>query len=167
VQLIQVYVTTEVTLLHKPRVLFFSTGDSTRSQMAEGFLRAFAGDKLIGVSTAVRTPERNPLTVEVMNEVGVDISEQHAEALPESLKEHFAYVITLCDASRERFPVWPFTRNLFHWSLPDPTVASGSTEERKTAFRRVRDEIRQKVREFTSQKVPGLMVRGAAAGMKS
>lgn len=154
-------------MLHKPKVLFFSTGDSTRSQMAEGFLRAFAGDKLIGVSTAVQSPERNPLTVEVMKEVGVDISDQHAEALPQSLKEHFAYVITVCDASRERFPVWPFTRNLFHWSLPDPTAVKGSPEELKTAFRRVRDEIRQKVREFTSQKVPGLMVHSAAAGMKS
>jgi arsenate reductase len=96
----------------KPKVLFFSTGDSTRSQMAEGFLKAFAGDKLIGVSTAVQTPERDPLSVEVMREVGVDISDQHAEALPQSLKEHFAYVITVCDASRGRFPVWPFTRNL-------------------------------------------------------
>jgi arsenate reductase (thioredoxin) len=151
-------------VLHKPKVLFFSTGDSTRSQMAEGFLNAFAGDKLIGVSTAVQTPERNPLTVEVMKEVGVDISDQQAEALPQSLKEHFAYVITVCDASRERFPVWPFTRNLFHWSLPDPTTAKGSPEERKTAFRRVRDEIRQKVKEFASQRVPGVMVRGAAAG---
>jgi arsenate reductase len=135
--------------------------------MAEGFLKAFAGDELIGVSTAVQTPERNPLSVDVMREVGVDISEQHAEALPQSLKEHFAYVVTLCDASRERFPVWPFTRNLFHWSLPDPTAANGSTEERKTAFRRVRDEIRQKVTEFTRQNVPGLVARSAAAGTKS
>jgi arsenate reductase len=135
--------------------------------MAEGFLKAFAGDKLIGVSTAVQTPERDPLSVEVMREVGVDISDQHAEALPQSLKEHFAYVITVCDASRERFPVWPFTRNLFHWNLPDPTAAKGSPEELKAAFRRVRDEIRQKVAEFASHKIPALVARGAAAGMKS
>jgi arsenate reductase len=135
--------------------------------MAEGFLKAFAGDKLIGVSTAVQTPERDPLSVEVMREVGVDISDQHAEALPQSLKEHFAYVITVCDASRERFPVWPFTRNLFHWNLPDPTAAKGSPEELKVAFRRVRDEIRQKVAEFASHKIPALVARGAAAGMKS
>jgi arsenate reductase len=135
--------------------------------MAEGFLKAFAGDKLIGVSTAVQTPERDPLSVEVMREVGVDISDQHAEALPQSLKEHFAYIITVCDASRERFPVWPFTRNLFHWNLPDPTAAKGSPEELKVAFRRVRDEIRQKVAEFASHKIPALVARGAAAGMKS
>ena len=154
-------------MIHKPKVLFFSTGDSTRSQMAEAFLEAFAGDKLIGVSTAVKTSDRNPLTVEVMKEVGIDISEQRAEDLSKSLKEHFAYVITVCDASRERFPVWPFTRNLFHWSLPDPTVVKGSPEELKIAFRRVRDEIRQKVRDFTSQNLQSLPARAAVAGAKS
>jgi arsenate reductase len=91
-----------------------------------------------------------------MKEVGVDISDQHSKELAQSLKEHFACVVTVCDAAHERFPVWPFTHNLFHWSLPDPTVATGSTEERKTVFRRVRDEIRQKVAEFTRQRVPGL-----------
>jgi len=147
-------------------VLFFSTGDATRSQMAEGFLHAFAGDKLIGVSTAVQTPERNPLTVDVMKEVGVDISGQHSEELAESLKEHFACVVTVCDAARERYPVWPFTHNLFHWSLPDPTAVTGSPEERKTAFRRVRDEIRQKVTEFMRQRIPGIPAQGAAEEMK-
>lgn len=154
-------------MIHKPKVLVFSTGDSTRSQMAKGFLEAFAGDKLTAVSTAVRSPDRDPLTVEIMREVGIDISEQHAEDLTQSLKEHFAYVITVCDASKERFPVWPFTRNLFHWSLPDPTAVQGSPEELKTSFRRVRDEIRQKVREFTSRKLPGAPAQAAAAGAKS
>lgn len=148
-------------MTHKPKVLFFSTGDATRSQMAEGFLHAFAGDKLIGVSTAVQTPDRNPLTVDVMKEVGVDISGQHSEDLAQSLKEHFACVVTVCDAARERFPVWPFTQNLFHWSLPDPTAVTGSPEERKTAFRGVRDEIRQKVTEFMRQRIPGISAHGA------
>jgi arsenate reductase len=157
----------EGTVLHKPKVLFFSTGDSTRSLMAKGFLEAFAGDKLTAVSTAVQTPDRDPLTVEVMKEVGIDISQQHAEDLTQSLKEHFAYVVTVCDATKERFPVWPFTRNLFHWSLPDPKAVNGSSEELKSSFRRVRDEIRQKVREFTIQKVQGLPAKAAAAGAKS
>ena len=154
-------------MIQKPKVLFFSTGDSTRSQIAKGFLDAFAGDKLTAVSTAVRTPDRDPLTVEIMREVGIDISQQHAQDLAQSLQEHFAYVVTVCDASRERFPVWPFTRNLLHWSLPDPTAMRGTPEELKTSFRRVRDEIRQKVREFASQKLPSLPARAAAAGMKS
>lgn len=102
-----------------------------------------------------------------MREVGIDISQQHAEDLAHSLKEHFAYVVTVCDSSRERFRIWPFTRNLFHWSLPDPTAVRGTPEELKTSFRRVRDEIRQKVREFASQKLPSLPAQAAAAGMKS
>ena len=148
-------------MTRKPKVLFFSTGDATRSQMAEGFLRAVAGDKVIGISTAVQSADRSPLTVDVMKEVGVDISEQHSENVAESLKEHFVCVVTVCDAARERFPVWPFTHNLFHWSLPDPTAATGSPEEQKKVFRRVRDEIRQKVTELMTQRVPGLTTNAA------
>jgi len=144
---------------HKPRVLVFSTGDSTRSQMAEGFLRTFAGDEIIPVSTAVQSVDPDPLTRDVMNEVGVDISGQHAKDVAQSLKEHFSYVITLCDASKERFPVWPFTRNLFHWSLVDPERVKGSPEQKREMFRRVRDEIAQRVREFLTQIRPQLHAR--------
>ena len=96
----------------KPKVLFFSTGDSTRSQMAEGFLRAFAGDEVVAASTAVKSIERDPLVVEVMKEVGVDISAQRPKDIASFFKEHFAYVVTLCDATTEKFPVWPFSRNV-------------------------------------------------------
>jgi arsenate reductase len=140
----------------KPKVLFFSTGDASRSQMAEGFLRRFAGNELIGVSTAVQSPEADPLTGEVMREVGVDISTQHAKNVADSLKEHFAYVVTVCDASRERFPIWPFTRNLFHWSLTDPEGVKGTTEQKRETFRRVRDETAQRVSEFVAQIRPQL-----------
>jgi arsenate reductase len=135
---------------HKPRVLFFSTSDSTRSQMAEGFLRKFAGEELAVVSTAVQSPDSDPLAVEVMREIGVDISGQQSMDVKESLKEHFSYVITVSDDSRERSPVWPFTRNLFHWSIADPERVSGSSEQKREAFRRVRDEISWKVREFVA-----------------
>ena len=141
---------------HKPRILFFSTGDSTRSQMAEGFLRKLAGDELIPVSTAVKSPDRSPLAVEVMQEVGVDISTQRAKDVRQSLQEHFSYVITVCDSSRERFPVWPFTRNIFQWSLADPESADGPPEQRREAFRRVRDEIARNVRKFLVQARPRL-----------
>jgi arsenate reductase (thioredoxin) len=136
---------------HKPRVLFFSTSDSTRSQMAEGFLRKFAGEELAVVSTAVQSPDSDPLAVEVMREIGVDISGQQSRGVKESLREHFSYVITVSDDSRERSPVWPFTRNLFHWSIADPERVSGSSEQKREAFRRVRDEISWKVREFLAQ----------------
>jgi arsenate reductase len=136
---------------HKPRVLFFSTSDSTRSQMAEGFLRKLAGEELAVVSTAVQSSDSDPLAAEVMKEIGVDISRQQSRGVKESLKEHFSYVITVSDDSRERSPVWPFTRNLFHWSITDPERFNGSSEQKREAFRRVRDEISGKVKEFLAQ----------------
>lgn len=141
---------------HKPRILFFSTGDATRSQMAEGFVRKFAGNELIPVSTAVKSPDRSPLAVEVMKEVGVDISTQQGKDIQQSLQEHFSYVITVCDSSRERFPVWPITRNIFQWSLADPESAEGPPEQQREAFRRVRDEIARNVREFLAHEGPRL-----------
>ena len=119
--------------------------------MAEGFLRKFAGEELAVVSTAVQSPDSDPLAVEVMREIGVDISGQQSRGVKESLKEHFSYVITVSDDSRERSPVWPFTRNLFHWSIADLERVSGSSEQKREAFRRVRDEISWKVREFVAQ----------------
>jgi arsenate reductase (thioredoxin) len=119
---------------HKPRVLFFSTSDSTRSQMAEGFLRKLAGEELAVVSTAVQSPDSDPLAAEVMKEIGVDISGQQSRGVKESLKEHFSYVITVSDNSRERSPVWPFTRNLFHWNIADPERLNGSLEQKREAF---------------------------------
>jgi protein-tyrosine-phosphatase len=136
---------------HKPRVLFFSAGDSTRSQIAEGFLRAFAGHELVAVSTATQSVEADPLAREVMKEVGIDISEQHPKEVAESLREHFSYVVTLCDSSREKFPIWPFTRNILHWSLIDPERVQGPTEQKREAFRCVRDDICRNVRDFMDQ----------------
>lgn len=138
----------------RPKVLFFSTGDASRSQMAQGFLLRFAGDELTAVSTAVQSPDADPLTREVMNEVGVDISQQEVKPLADSLKEHFAYVITVSDSSRERRPIWPFTRNIIHWNLADPELVKGPTEQKRAAFRRVRDEVAGRVREFLGQVRP-------------
>ena len=98
---------------HKPRVLFFSTSDSTRSQMVEGFLRKFAGEEL-----AVR-------------EIGVDISEQHSSGVTEAFKEHFSYVITVSDDSRERSPVWPFTRIV---SMGKPNRSERSWQRARQGF---------------------------------
>ena len=120
---------------HKSRVLFFSIGDSTRSQIAEGFLRSFAGDEFVAMSTATRSLEADPLAREVMREVGIDISGQHAKNI----------------ASREKFPLWPFTCNILHWSVLDPEQAEGTTERKRQVFRRVRDEINRRVREFLDE----------------
>ena len=142
----------------KPKVLFFSTGSAVRSQMAEGFLRRISGDQVEGKCTAVR-PESNPLAQEVMREVGVDISKDEPKEIKELFQEYFTCVITLSDDAKERSPVWPFTRNLFHWSLADPAAAEGSPEQRREAFRRVRDAIADNVRNFAMTVVPRVQMR--------
>jgi arsenate reductase len=147
----------------KPKVLFFSTGSAVRSQMAEGFLRRITGGQVEGKCTAVRA-ESNPLAAEVMKEVGIDVSEDQPDDIKKLFQEYFACVITLSDDAKERSPVWPFTRNLFHWSLPDPAATQGSPEQRREAFRRVRDEIQRQVREFAAKVAPELQGRAAVAG---
>ena len=105
----------------------------------------------MAASTAVDSVEPDPLTVEVMKEVGVDISTQRPKKITEFFKEHFTYVVTVCDASREKFPLWPFTRNIRNWDLADPERATGSLEQKREAFRRVRNEIRSRVRDFLKE----------------
>jgi arsenate reductase len=146
---------------HKPKVLFFSTGNATRSRMAAAFLRRRLGREVVEeASTAVKSPEASPLAREVMEEVGVDISWCEAREIQDSFREHFAYVVTLSDDSRERSPVWPFTRNIVHWNLPDPASGEGPPDQKKAVFRRVRDEIARHVDEFAIEFAPSL--RGAA-----
>ena len=91
------------------------------------------------------------MAVEVMKEVGIDISGQRAKNVKESLKEHFGYVITVCDAAREKAPVFPFTPNLVHWSLYDPEGDFQNPAEKRDVFRRVRNEIQAKVESFLEE----------------
>ncbi len=135
----------------KPKVLFLSRGNATRGQMAEGLLRTLAADRFDATSAGIEPGTLNPMAIEAMREAGVDISRQQAKNVKELLKEHFAYVITVCDLARERAPIFPFTPNLVHWSIYDPESAQHSAEEKKIIFRRVRDEIRAKVESFLSE----------------
>jgi arsenate reductase (thioredoxin) len=144
-----------------PKVLFFSTGNATRSRMAQAFLRRMMGDKVSAASTAVTSADTNPLAVEVMKEVGVDISDQTPKGVKETLTEHFVCVVTLSDDSKERSPVWPFTRNVVHWNLPDPGAVDGPPEQRREMFRRVRDEIARRMEEFVRGLAPQLQARAA------
>jgi arsenate reductase len=132
----------------KPRVLFLCTGHPERSEMAEGFLRALAKDAIQPVSAAVEPAPLDPLAVDAMNEVGIDISHQMAKDLRTALQERFAYVVGLGDKSKERCPVFPFAFRVFQWSLEDPLVVQGPTEQRLAAFRRVRNQIAHQVREL-------------------
>ena len=135
----------------KPRVLFFSTGDSTRSRMAEGFMRLFAGDRIITSNTAVQSTSFDPLAEEVMNETGIDIKAVHTKHVGDALKDPFSYVVSVCDASRERFPVWPFCRNIIHWDLIDPEKVPVSEQQKRTVFRNVRDDISQRVKSLAGE----------------
>lgn len=135
----------------KPKVLFLSTGNSTRSQMAEGFLRDLAGETFEVASAGLEPSAISPLAVEVMAEVGIEISKQHSKNVKESLREHFAYVITVCDSAKERSPIFPFTPNLLHWSLIDPTQTAGSADEVRDKYRTVRDEIKNNVVRFIDE----------------
>jgi arsenate reductase (thioredoxin) len=134
----------------KQKVLFLSTGNSTRSQIAEGFLRAMADDDFAAASAGIEPGEPDPLGAEVMQEAGVDMG-QHVEDLRQAIKEHFSYVITFYDPANEKSPIFPSTVNLVRWSLADPARLAVSGEEKKEVFRRVRDQIRDRVSNFLGE----------------
>jgi len=120
---------------HKPKVLFFSTGNATRSLIAEGFLRTLTGDRFDVVSVGVEASASSPLVSEVMKEAGIDISSQKPKSVAQSLKERFGHVITICDTAKERNPIFPFALGVLHWSIVDPNTAGGLPEQKTEAFR--------------------------------
>ena len=129
----------------KAHVLFLCTHNSARSQMAEGLLRHLAGDRFEIMSAGTEATHVRPLAVRAMDEIGVDISSQESKTLERYLGEPFDYVITVCDDANEACPVFPGAKNRRHWSLPDPSAAEGTEEERLAVFRSVRDGIRDRV----------------------
>jgi arsenate reductase (thioredoxin) len=132
-------------MTEKARVLFLCTHNSARSQMAEGLLRHLAGDRFEAYSAGTEATHVRPLAIRAMNEIGVDISGQESKTLERYLGEPFEYVITVCDDANEACPFFPGATNRLHWSLPDPSAAEGTEEERLKVFRSVRDGIRDRV----------------------
>jgi arsenate reductase len=129
----------------KPRLLFLCTGNSARSQMAEGYLRHVAGDKYEALSAGVEPKGLNPLAVEAMREIGIDISQQRSKDVREYVGTEIFCLITVCDNAKERCPIFAAAYKMIHWSLPDPAAALGTRNEKLEAFRRTRDEIMQRV----------------------
>ena len=125
----------------KTRVLFLCTGNSARSQMAEGYLRRAAGDRYEAMSAGIEPKGLNPLAVEAMREIGIDISQQKSKEVEELLGTNPAYVVTVCDNAKEKCPLFPGSFKSVHWDLQDPAGAEGGQEEKLAVFRRVRDEI--------------------------
>ena len=129
------------------RVLFLCINNSARSQMAEAFLRQLGGKEFQAFSAGLEAKRMNPLTVRVMEEIGVDLSGQWSKGINEYLgKENFQYLITVCHDAEENCPrVWPGVHTRLHWSFEDPAAFEGTEEEKLAKFRQVRDQIRARV----------------------
>ncbi len=138
---------------NKKRVLILCTGNSARSQMAEGWLRHLAGNRFEVSSAGTHPVGVNPFAVKVMNEVGVDLRGHRSKSVKIFEGERFDAVITVCDRAKEACPIWPEAIQMLHWSFEDPASAVGSDSERETVFRTIRDEIATQIRIFVSQAV--------------
>src|SRR5258706_5942150 len=131
-------------LTHKPTILILCTGNSCRSHMAEGILRAAAGE-LLDVQSAGSKPAGyvHPLAIRVMTEIGIDIAHHRSKPLTEFLDQEVETVITVCGNADQACPIFPGQVNRHHWPFYDPAHAEGTDEEKLQVFRQVRDEMRR------------------------
>jgi arsenate reductase len=136
--------------MNKIKVLFLCTTNSARSQMAEGFLRAYAGDRFEPYSAGFDPKEIHPLTKKVMSEVGIDISHQYPKALKDYMgRIHFGYLITVCSEADKICPTtFPGMGQRLHWNFEDPGGFLGTEEAKLTKFREIRDLIKQTVKSW-------------------
>ena len=134
----------------KKRGLFICMANSCRSQMAEGIVKHYLGDKIEAFSAGIAPTSVQPRAIQAMREIGIDISGQRSKSMDEFTDQHFDYVITLCDSANEQCPLFFGGVKKMHMGFDDPAAATGSDEEIRTAFRRVRDEIKNKLLEFFS-----------------
>jgi arsenate reductase len=139
--------------MSQTRVLFLCTGNSARSQMAEGFLLKYAGDRFEAHSAGLEPKGLHPLTVKVMEEAGVDMSGQTSKGFETYLgKMLFQYLITVCDDAEKNCPTsWPGVSNRLHWHFEDPAAFIGTETEKLAKFRQVRDQIDQKVKAWVAE----------------
>ena len=126
----------------KPIILFLCTGNSCRSQMAEGWAHRLLADQVAAYSAGIETHGLNRRAIQVMSEVGVDISQQESQQVDIYANLHPNLVVTVCDHAAEVCPTFPGATKMYHRSFPDPARVTGSEEEILTAFRRVRDDIK-------------------------
>jgi arsenate reductase len=129
----------------KQRVLFLCTHNSARSQMAEGLLRHLAGDRFEAFSAGSEATHVRPLAIRAMDELGIDISRQESKPLDRYLQEPFDAVITVCDQANDSCPIFAGGKRRLHWSLPDPSQATGSEEEQLAVYRQVCDDLAKRI----------------------
>jgi arsenate reductase (thioredoxin) len=144
--------------MNKQRVLILCTGNSARSQMAEAMLRHLAGDRFEVFSAGTKPAGLNPNAVKAMSDIGIDISGSRSKSVDEFAGQPFDYIFTLCDNAKESCPIFPGSGQRVHHSFEDPAAAPG--EQQPAAFRKVRDQITEWLREFVSSLGPA----GAAEG---
>ena len=134
----------------RTRLLFLCVHNSARSQMAEGLLRARAGDEFEAHSAGNVATEVRPLAIRAMAEIGIDISGQRSKSTAEYAGQRFDYAVTVCDDAKEACPYFANAARPVHWRFDDPAAATGSDDEKLEVYRRVRDEIRAQIDEFVS-----------------
>jgi len=133
------------------RILVLCTGNSARSQMGEGLFRAEGGAGYAVFSAGTRPSRVRPEAIEVMREIGIDVSAHRSKSVDEFGGQSFDFVVTVCDSARDNCPVFPGAAKRIHWSLEDPAAIEGTEEERIAAFRRIRDQLRERVRAFVRE----------------
>lgn len=134
--------------MKKKKILVLCTGNSCRSQIAEGYLQLFAGGKAEVYSAGIETHGVNPMAIETMKEDGIDISKYTSNHVNEFRNIDFDFVITVCDNAKESCPYFPATAKKFHQNFPDPAKATGMDEEVKEQFRKVRQQIKSYCKRF-------------------
>jgi len=127
------------------RVLFVCVGNSARSIMAEALLRQAGGERFVVNSAGTEPKGVSPLTLRVLAEIGIDASWARSDSVTQYLGQTFDYVVSVCDQARESCPAFPGSHRSLHWDFEDPAAAVGTEEERLAVFRRVRDEIRDRI----------------------
>jgi arsenate reductase len=135
----------------KKKILILCTGNSARSQMAEGLFRHEAGDRYEVFSAGTRPSSVRPEAIAVLAEIGIDISGHRSKSVDEFMAQPLDLVITVCDNAKEACPVFPGRTLRLHWPFEDPAHVEGTEEARLAAFRKVRDQIRQKIRAFLAE----------------
>lgn len=135
------------------KILVLCTGNSCRSQMAHGYLQHFGGNKVTVYSAGVETHGVNPKAIETMKNDGIDISRHTSNNVLEYQGIDFDFVITVCDNAKERCPYFPSKALKFHYNFPDPAKATGSNEEIRREFERVRELIKNYCQEFISSNI--------------
>jgi len=134
------------------KVLFLCTENACRSQMAEGLVNHDLAGRVQAFSAGVRPSRVNPRAIQVMAELGIDISHQRSKSVDDLAGEHFDLVITVCDRAAEQCPMFPGDTEILHISFPDPARATGTEEEIMAVFRRVRDDLREHLVPLLRQK---------------